>query len=227
MKKLWIIPLGIGIFALNTYAGITFGIRGGYSYQNLKATEYTYTTPDTSYTETLEDTAKGFNGFGGELSLGFELAPLAIEVNAGYYTVSHSEEEEFDGFSGTWTYTVNSIKVSALGKFVVPGIPMVTPWIGVGPFVGLNTHKVKMEFAGITTTMDGEMVPNFGVLAGMGVDISLPGSPISFNVGALFDYFLVSKSKIKQEYWGDGTMTSEGKFNQWGVNVVAGVSFKI
>lgn len=225
MKRLWIIPLGIGVFALNSHAGMTFGIKGGYSYQNLKGTELTITMPDTSFTETIEDdTARGYSGFGGELSLGFDLAPipLAIEANAGYYTTSHSEKEG----DTTSTSTLNSIKISALGKYKITGMPIMTPWIGAGPFVALNTHKSKTEYPDTTYIENGEMVPNFGVLAGMGLDISLPGFPISFNVSALFDYFLVSKGKFEEKD-NDITTTIEPKFNQWGVNAFAGITFKM
>lgn len=235
MKKICgVLILVVGVMT-NSYAGISIGLKGGYVYQSLTPKEVheitkittgtSTTTTDSTYTPTGEGAeTKHPNGFGGGVL--FEIIPpvipVGVELNVGFYTGSFTETEEICS-----TYTVNSIKVSALGKYYIKGPPMISPWVGVGPFIGLTTHKSKVE--DLNMTFEGDMVPNFGILGGAGANIGIVPK-LSLNIGILFDYFIESKGKSTMKYTFGETVTettSEVKFSQWNINALIGVSYGI
>ncbi len=239
MKKFCALLILVSGISVNSYALVNVGLRGGYTYESLKTTEVHMTMKtagttvmDTTFIPTDEDAeTKHPTGFGGELfcEITPPVIPLGVELGIGFYTGSFTETDEDTAFPSTVTSTINSIKISALGKYYIKGIPTISPWVSVGPFLGLNTYKMKMEIEMGTTTVsaeyDGSMVPNFGVLGGIGVNIGIIPN-LSFNVGALFDYFIVSKGKMTMEE-ATTEMTIEPKNSQWNLNILVGISYDI
>ncbi len=246
MKKFWMPFILTGGLVTNGYAFIGCGLKGGYGYQSITPTEIhlttkvttgtTVITADTTFTPTGEEAeTKNPTGFGGELVLDIAppVIPLGIELGMGFYTGTDEKVEDTAGIPTTITSTVNSIKISALGKYYIKGIPMISPWVGVGPFLGLNTHKlkVKREMGTVTASTEyaGEMVPNFGILGGAGVKVSIIPK-LSLNVGVLFDYFIVAKGKYTSKFtFGETTTetTYEIKGSQWNMNALVGISYDI
>ncbi|MCK4306953.1 outer membrane beta-barrel protein [candidate division WOR-3 bacterium] len=246
MKKFWMpIILASGL-ATNGYSFINFGLKGGYAYQSITPTEIhrttkvtmgsTTTTDTTTYTPTGNDAeTKNPTGFGGELVFDITppIIPLGIELDVGFYTGNYKEIEDTTGGKLTSTLTVNSIKISALGKYYIKKIPMISPWVGVGPFIGLNTHKLKKKgkMGEVTVSYEykGEMVPNFGILGGAGVKVSIIPK-LSLNIGVLLDYFIVAKGKYTAKYTLFDTTTEttyEIKGSQWNINALVGISYDI
>ncbi|MDD2889094.1 MAG: hypothetical protein PHE49_00445 [bacterium] len=219
MKKYFIMLVALVSFTVNTYAGGSFGIKGAYTYGGLKAKIRTIKIDNNSVSNDFSSTSKMEHprGFGGELfcDIGIPLLPLGLEIGAGFYT------ENFKEIAGdiTTTYTVNSIKFSGLGKYYTKGIPIILPWIGLGPFIGLNTHNVATTILGQTLTTTGNMVPNFGLTIGTGIKIGiLPKTAV--NVGILLDYYLVSEATSNT-----GAITTEWTYSQWNLNTIVGISF--
>lgn len=235
MRKIAIVFMVVLGIVSNATAFINFGLRGGYAYESLTPKEVhqitktttgsTTTTTDTTYTPTGEEAeTKHPQGFGGELVCEIipPVIPLGIEVNAGSYTTSFKELDN----NTEYTYTINSMKLSALGKYFIP-MPFISPWVGIGPFVAFNSHKVKFE--NLNIVFEGEKVANFGLLGGAGANIGMLPK-LSLNVGVLFNYLIVAKSKSTSTWsFGNTTIetTSETKFSQWNINPSISMTYKI
>ncbi|MBI4722095.1 MAG: hypothetical protein HY769_03715 [Candidatus Stahlbacteria bacterium] len=230
-----VIILVIGVVS-NADAFVSFGLKGGYVYESITAKKVhiinktttqsgTWTT-DTTYTPTDEE-AETYSpkGFGGELLMEvvFPIIPIGMELGIGSYTTSYENIIN----STKYTYTINSIKASGVGKYIVKGIPMISPWIGIGPFIGLDVHKSKIEDLNIT--FEGERVVNWGILSGLGANIGITPK-LALSTGVLFNYFIVSNGKATAKYTIFNTTyetTSEIKYSQWNTNFLVGLTYKI
>ncbi|MDD5530553.1 MAG: hypothetical protein PHX21_11080 [bacterium] len=223
MKKYFIMLVVLAGFTVNTYAGISFGLKGGYVLGSLKATEVTTKMGSAAAITTTptgdEAEAKSLQGFGGELfcDITVPILPIGAEIGAGFYSESYDTGSSF-------SYKVNSMKVSGIGKYYIKGIPMISPWLGVGPFIGFATHSAESKSGSLTVTYTGDMASNFGLTIGTGVKIGILPTKMAINAGILFDYFLTSEGNLKGEFLGI-PMESTTKYSQWNLNLMAGISF--
>lgn len=212
------IILTVGVVS-NADALVSFGLKGGYTYESLTAKEVhiTINNTETTYTPTGEAAeTHSPKGFGGELlcEVVFPIIPIGMELSIGSYTTS------FENVDNSTTYTINSIKASGVGKYIVHGIPMISPWIGIGPFIGLDAHKSKTG-ENLIITFEGERVVNWGILSGVGANIGITPK-LALNTGVIFNYFIASNSKFIIS-----GITSKTKYSQWNINFLAGITYKI
>lgn len=248
MKKLLTAFIVMGVVISDAYALINLGLKGGYMYESLTPKEIhqirkttignTTRITDTTYTPTGEDAeTKHPKGLGGEAicEISPPVMPMGIELGIGSYTTSFTDLDIDTSYgvvdttidTTKYTHTINSIKLAVFVKYFVHGIPMVSTWIGVGPFLGLNMHKIKVEELNIV--FEGERITNFGILSGIGASVWLLPN-LSLNTGFIFSYFITSKGKATSTWtYGNVTeeTTSEFKFSQWNIGLSVGVMCKI
>lgn len=213
---------------------VNVGVKAGYQYESLQLKEW----HKTSITGGLDTTisaignaanAKTLTGFGVEVMGEFVLAvpglPIGFEVNAGSYNSSFSNKEDsLFGIDSVDKYEIGSTRVGILGRIFIRNIPSVYPWVGAGPFFGFNHHSIVENSS---KSYKESMVMSSGITGEVGGRIWIPQVPkLSADVGIRFDYFTSSKSSFTYE---DSTseFTVEGKYSQWNVRIIAGVTYAI
>jgi hypothetical protein len=226
------------VITLNGYALIEVGLEGGYFFGNITLKEvYRKTTTteagstwvkDTTYTPTgIDAETRHPKGLG--LTLFSEITPpflpIGVELRSGF---------SFTSFRiGKCRHTINSVDFSLLGKHSLK-IPIFSPYIKIGPFLALNTHKIKPMMINFRS----KRTFNFGISCGIGAKIGLiPRFPL--NIGLLYNYYIVSKAEFyivcKAEFTSE---TSSGgahhfkderkfKYSQQDVGIFFGITHKI
>jgi opacity protein-like surface antigen len=216
------------VITLNGYALIEVGLEGGYLFGNLtfKALHevITYTkagstwVEDTTYIPTGEEAETQHpKGLGISLLCGITLPALPVEMEIG------------GGFSSTGfkirttTWTINSISFSLIGKYLFR-MPVVSPYIKIGPFFAFNTHKMKTGEV-TASIVESERTFNFGISCGLGAKIGLiPKFPL--NIGLLYNHYIGPKAKF---IYKDPSMKAnlEYKFSQQDIGIFFGITHKI
>jgi hypothetical protein len=220
-----------GCLTINGYTLIEIGLKGGYSFGSITAKEIhwikTFTShEDSTWTETAtytptgkERETKNPKGFNGALvcKITLPIIPIGIEIGTGYSLTSYQEKDT--------TYTIRSAGIVILGKYRFR-VPIVSPWIGIGPFLAFNKHKSSPY----NVWKHGKSTFNFGISSSVGVDIGLIPK-LSVDGGLLFNYYISSNTKCtsqgsSQEYR-FYEFTKETKFSHSEIGFFLGMSYKI
>lgn len=232
---------------------VNFGMKFGYQYENLTLKEVKIIKcdrlggPDQNWDSTYKPVgkvgeSKTLTGFGGEIIAELVMAlpglPIGVEVDLGHYTSGYDNHDSMrippvdcyslldtvyvdmpDGFN----YTITSTRVSLLGKLFIRSWEGVYPWIGIGPFVGLNTHIMRVN---------GELAPyeniaraSTGVCGEIGARIWIIPK-LSVDAGVRLDYFTnsVASFKLKEKIF-NTEYTFDFKYSQLNARVMVGAHY--
>jgi hypothetical protein len=190
MKKFFTLLFILIAFVSFSHAQMQIGPKAGLNISNLSGNDVNNTDSRT--------------GFAGGLFFMYQFSNMFAVQPEAYYTMKGATQKEtIEGYSITYTYSLDYIEIPVLLKFIIPiQGSAVHPAIFAGPAVGFNTtHKVKAEYEGQSAEADIPDVKStdFSLVFGGGVGFPVGTNELGFDVRYILGLSTIDDSAAKSD----------------------------